>query len=209
MVAGGAGTRFGSAKQLAMLGQQRVLDRALATARSVSDGVVLVTTADSVSAEQGAADFVVAGGASRTQSVRNGLAAVPIGASVIVVHDAARPLAPTSSFLRVIQVVRDGAPAAVTALVVVDTLKRVRASVVVETIDRADLVAVQTPQAFRSEVLREAHRGGNDATDDAGLVEELGYEVVVVDGDVRSRKLTTIEDLAILEALCATGGDGP
>jgi 2-C-methyl-D-erythritol 4-phosphate cytidylyltransferase len=201
VVAGGRGRRFGSAKQLAVLGGQRVLDRSVAAARAVSDGVVVVTTADQVPFEiSSGADLVVAGGSSRSASVRNGLDAVPVDAAVIVVHDAARPLTPVAAFRRVIEAVRHGAVAAITAIPVVDTLKRVEDSIVVETIDRSTLVAVQTPQAFRSSVLRAAHESGRDATDDAGLVETLGYPVQVVEGDVRSRKLTTVEDLAILEA---------
>ena len=200
VVAGGSGSRFGGAKQLAYLGGERVLDRSVAVARCVSDGVVLVTTDERVADEARSADVVVTGGITRSDSVRNGLAAVPPEAAIIVVHDAARPLTPIAAFQRAIEAVRGGADAAITAIAVVDTLKRVNGSVVVETIDRSTLVAVQTPQAFRAEVLRRAHESGLDATDDAGLVEALGLPVVVVEGDVRSRKLTTVDDLAVLEA---------
>jgi len=207
VVAGGAGHRFGGAKQLAILGGQRVLDRSLATARRMSDGTVLVTTADTVAGEVGSADFVVAGGSTRSGSVRNGLAVVPPEAAVIVVHDAARPLAPADTYERVIAAIRRGADAAITAVAVVDTLKRVTDSMVVETVDRSALVAVQTPQAFRADVLREAHRSGADATDDAALVEAIGCRVVVVEGDPRSRKLTTFDDLTVLEALVSGVGE--
>lgn len=192
---------------MAVLGGRRVLDRSLATAKLMSDGTVLVTTADTVAGEVGSADMVVAGGSTRSGSVRNGMAVVPPEAAVIVVHDAARPLAPAETFQRVIAAIRHGADAAITALAVVDTLKRVKDSVVVETVDRSSLVAVQTPQAFRADVLREAHRSGADATDDAALVEAIGCRVVVVEGDPRSRKLTTFDDLAILEALVSGVGE--
>ena len=200
VVAGGSGNRYGGAKQLVELGGQRVLDRSLSVARSVSAGVVLVITSDRVDAERGSADVVVAGGATRSASVRCGLTAVPADAAVIVVHDAARPLAPAAVFSRAIEAVRAGAAAAITALPVVDTLKRVSGTTVVETVDRSSLVSVQTPQAFRADILRSAHASGAEATDDAGLVEALGYAVSVVTGDVRSQKLTTPEDLAILES---------
>ena len=209
VVAGGSGHRYGGDKQLAELGRKRVLDHSLTVASSVSDGVVLVVTEDRVRAEQGSADAVVAGGTTRSASVRRGLAAVPDDAAVIVVHDAARPLAPASAFTRAIDLVRAGAPAAITAIAVVDTLKRVEGSIVVETLDRSSLVAVQTPQAFRADVLRAAHASELEATDDAGLVEALGFAVSIVDGDVRSRKLTTPDDLAILEAFLANLPEAP
>ena len=192
VVAGGSGHRYGGDKQLAELGRKRVLDHSLTVASSVSDGVVLVVTEDRVRAEQGSADAVVAGGTTRSASVRRGLAAVPDDAAVIVVHDAARPLTPASAFTRAIDLVRAGAPAAITAIAVVDTL-----------------VAVQTPQAFRADVLRAAHTSELEATDDAGLVEALGFAVSVVDGDIRSRKLTTPDDLVILEAFLANLPEAP
>ena len=209
VVAGGSGHRYGGDKQLAELGRKRVLDHSLTVASSVSDGVVLVVTEDRVRAEQGSADAVVAGGTTRSASVRRGLAAVPDDAAVIVVHDAARPLTPASAFTRAIDLVRAGAPAAITAIAVVDTLKRVEGSIVVETLDRSSLVAVQTPQAFRADVLRAAHTSELEATDDAGLVEALGFAVSVVDGDIRSRKLTTPDDLVILEAFLANLPEAP
>lgn len=203
VVAGGSGTRYGGAKQLEVLAGVRVLDRSLAVARAHADGVVLVTTADRASVAEPLADQVVVGGASRADSVRAGLAAVPADAAVVVVHDAARPLASAALFASVIDAVRGGADAAITAIPVVDTIKRVQADRVVDTVAREELVAVQTPQAFRADVLRRAHADGGDATDDAALVERMGGSVVVVPGDPRNRKLTTPEDLLVLEAFAA------
>src|SRR5207253_1205874 len=100
------------------------------------------------------------GGATRSESVRNGLAAVPDDVEVIVVHDAARPLASAALFDAVIDAVRGGADGAVPGISVVDTVKRVKDGRVVETLDRTTLVAVQTPQAFRAAALRAAHAGG-------------------------------------------------
>lgn len=148
---------------------------------------------------------VVDGGARRSDSVRNGLEAVPAAAEIVVVHDAARPLASPDLFQAVVAAVAAGADAAVPVLPVVDTLKRVRDDEVVETVDRSDLVAVQTPQAFRAEVLRRAHERGADATDDAALVEVSGGTVRVVPGDQRNVKLTTAVDLEVAAALTGVG----
>jgi 2-C-methyl-D-erythritol 4-phosphate cytidylyltransferase len=133
--------------------------------------------------------------------VRAGLVCVPPDADVVVVHDAARPLASPALFARVIAAVRDGADAAVPALPVPDTVKRVRDGVVVETVPRVDLVAVQTPQAFRREALELAHAGAGDDTDDAALVEAGGGKVVVVEGDPRNFKVTVPDDLVLAHAL--------
>jgi 2-C-methyl-D-erythritol 4-phosphate cytidylyltransferase len=144
---------------------------------------------------------VTTGGATRSDSVRAGLACVPADADVVVVHDAARPLASPTLFARVIAAVRDGADAAVPALPIADTVKRVSDGVVVETVSRDDLVAVQTPQAFRRDALERAHAGAAIDTDDAALVERDGGKVVVVDGDPRNFKVTLPEDLALARVL--------
>jgi 2-C-methyl-D-erythritol 4-phosphate cytidylyltransferase len=203
VVAAGAGARFGSAKQFESLGDRRVVDWALEAAQAVSAGVVLVVPSHAAVADEPLADAVVAGGATRSASVRAGLAAVPPEADVIVVHDAARPLASAALFEAVIAAVVDGgADAAVPGVPVSDTVKRVAADrSVVETLDRTALVAVQTPQAFRAAALRGAHRGEPEATDDAALVEAAGGRVVVVEGDRRAVKVTTRDDLAIARAL--------
>ena len=207
VVAGGSGSRFGGLKQFELLAGERVIDWSIAAASFCADGVVAVVSADSdLALTRGELQVhpkiraVVHGGASRSASVRNGLAAVPDSAAIIVVHDAARPLASPQLFTDSVQAIRNGAGAAVTAVPVVDTIKRTDGSLVDGTVDRADLVAVQTPQAFNAALLRLAHAEGSDATDDAGLVEALGANVVIVPGDVRNLKLTTPEDLIILEA---------
>jgi 2-C-methyl-D-erythritol 4-phosphate cytidylyltransferase len=133
--------------------------------------------------------------------VRSGLACVPPDVDVVVVHDAARPLATPALFARVIAAVRDGADAAVPALAIADTVKRVRDAVVVETVPRADLVAVQTPQAFRRDVLERAHAGTAVDTDDAALVEAEGGKVVVVEGDRHNLKVTVPDDLVLARTL--------
>ncbi|EWT03830.1 2-C-methyl-D-erythritol 4-phosphate cytidylyltransferase, partial [Intrasporangium chromatireducens Q5-1] len=139
---------------------------------------------------------VVAGGAERGDSVAAGLGALSGGVHVVLVHDAARCLAPSTVFARVIEAVRGGAAAAVPGLPVVDTIKEVDAcGRVVGTPDRSRLRAVQTPQAFSRTVLERAHAVTSDATDDAALVERLGEPVIVVPGDERALKITTREDL--------------
>jgi 2-C-methyl-D-erythritol 4-phosphate cytidylyltransferase len=137
----------------------------------------------------------VTGGATRSDSVRAGVAEVPEDAAVILVHDAARPLLPDDVIGRVIQALGEGFDGAVPALPVSDTVKRVDGDRVVETVDRSALVTVQTPQAFVAPVLRVCVESGRDATDCASLVEQSGGRVRVVQGDERLLKVTTRADL--------------
>lgn len=204
VVAAGTGARFGGAKQYEVVAGRRLLDWSLDAARAAADGVVLVVPPDAAHRSEPAADAVVAGGATRSASVRAGLAAVPADADVVVVHDAARPAARAPLFDSVVAAVRAGADAAVPGVPLVDTVKRVVAGVVVETLDRDTLVAVQTPQAFRAEVLR---RVDGEATDDAALVEAAGGRVVVVPGDPANLKVTEPADLARVAG--ALGGSAP
>ena len=193
MVAAGSGNRFGGQKQFEQLDGRRVVDWSLAACRSVAEGVVLVVPPDHDTPEE--VDIVVNGGATRSESVRAGLGAVPAEADVVVIHDAARPFAAPALFEAVVAAVRNGADGAVPAVVVTDTIKQVADGRVVATLDRAQLVAVQTPQAFSAEVLRRAHASGAEATDDAALVEAVGGQVVVVPGDPANTKITLPADL--------------
>lgn len=207
VVAAGSGERFGAAKQFAQLGGRTMVQWAVDASRAVADGVVVVVPAGDVSGDgwrrgvTAEADVVVAGGDSRAASVRAGLAAVPDSAEVIVVHDGARPLASPALFRAVVDAVTGGADAAIPGIAVADTLKRVEDGAVVDTVARDGLVAVQTPQAFRADVLRRAHGTGSDATDDAGLVESMGATVRVVPGEPRNIKVTTVADLEVAQAL--------
>jgi 2-C-methyl-D-erythritol 4-phosphate cytidylyltransferase len=203
VVAGGSGTRFGRPKQFALLAGRPVVAWSVAACRPAAAGVVVVLPEGSLDRDFGA-DAVVAGGPTRSASVRHGLAAVPDDAALVVVHDAARPLAGPALFLSVLAALDDPSVAgAVCAVPVADTLKRVHRATgdVAGTVDRAHLVAVQTPQAFRAGILRRAHAAGDDATDDAALVEALGATVRAVPGDPRNLKLTTPADLALAEHL--------
>ena len=202
VVAAGSATRFGGTKLACMLAGRSVLDRSVANARSHADGVVLVRSEHTPVCTEDV-DVCVEGGATRSESVRCGLAAVPQDAAIIVVHDAARPLAGPDLFAAVIAAVRRGADAAITAVPVVDTIKRVDGSTVVETLDRTTLVSVQTPQAFRADLLRRAHAEFGEATDDAALIERVGGVVVVAGGDVRNGKITTSADVGALDSLAA------
>jgi len=181
-----------------------MVDWAVAAARSVADGIVLVLPPDDEHVAQGdtrGADAVVGGGDTRSQSVRAGLGAVPEDADVIVVHDGARPLTGRTLFASVVNEVRRGAQAAIPVTTISDTLKRVVDGKVLESIARDSVVAVQTPQAFRADVLRRAHAAGGDATDDSSLVEALGVEVRVVPGDEHNFKVTTPSDLELVQML--------
>jgi len=145
------------------------------------------------------------GGRERSDSVRNGLEDLPDEAEIIVVHDAARPFATAKMIQDVVDQARAG-NAAAPGLPVVDTLKRVGADAqVLETIDRAGIVRIQTPQAFPRTMIEQAHarasKEGINATDDAALCEQLGARVVVVPGNERALKITTQADFAHAEAL--------
>jgi 2-C-methyl-D-erythritol 4-phosphate cytidylyltransferase len=142
----------------------------------------------------------IAGGDARAESVRIGLGEVDAGAAVVVVHDAARPLVSDAVIERLLGALSEGWDGAVPGLPVVDTVKRVENGAVVETLPRAELVTVQTPQAFVADVLRGAMSDGADATDCSSLVEAAGGRVALVSGDPRLLKVTTAEDLALVES---------
>ena len=200
VVAAGSGARFGGPKQFSILGDRRVLDWSVETAKAVSAGVVVVLPPTEAEREGG-----VAGGATRSESVRRGLAAVPPEATIICVHDAARPFASAHLYREVIAQVHGGADGAVPAIAVTDTIKQVNAqNIVVATPDRSMLVAVQTPQAFRASILRDAHASSPEGTDDATLVEATSKQVVVVAGESMNRKLTAPEDLEWARAMAST-----
>ena len=206
VVAGGSGLRFGARKQFADLGGQSVLQRSVDGAARVSSGVVVVVPSDAVSDQalvSAETDVVVVeGGATRAESVRAGLAAIPADVVYVLVHDAARPLASSALFESVVAALVGGANAVVPAISVPDTIRHVGGGIV----DRRELLAVQTPQGFPLSVLRAAHASGAEATDDATLVEALGHEVVIVEGEVRNRKITEPTDLVAASAIMGDVG---
>ncbi len=224
--AGATKVPAGATKVTVLVAGRSMIAWSVEAARAACDGVTLVVPAQmidqqantSLQYDLGAgdlgtdlsvdlgADTVVAGGATRSGSVRSGLATVPADVDVVVCHDAARPGASAALFGAVIAAVRGGADAAVPALPVCDTLKQVSTwgesgGAVAATVNRTGLFAIATPQAFRPEALAAAHVGEPEATDDAALVEALGGTVVAVPGEAAAHKVTVPEDLVIVEAL--------
>jgi 2-C-methyl-D-erythritol 4-phosphate cytidylyltransferase len=207
IVAAGTSQRFGGDKLGAVIAPPHgtVLDRSISVAMGAGDGVVVVVGADSpaLAGEHPPQLRFVAGGATRSASVRAGLVAVPATASVILVHDGARPLASVDLYRRVIDTIAGGADAVVPVVAVVDTIRSVDGGVV----DRERLRAVQTPQGFRSAVLRAAHAEGAEATDDAALAEALGACVSLVDGETTNLKITRPVDLVVARSYLEDSDD--
>ena len=206
VVAAGSGLRFGGAKQFTRIGARRVVDWAVEEAERHSLGVVVVVPPGHTGEVNSERTVFVEGGATRSESVRRGLAAVPEEATIICVHDAARPFAPETVWHRVVGAIVDGADGAVPGVPVTDTIKQVANDaqgrpVVIDTPDRSTLVAVQTPQAFRADVLRAAHSSAAVATDDAALVEAMGSAVVVIEGEPTNLKITGPDDLVLARVL--------
>lgn len=191
------------------LAQSRQVDRVIVAAPRDELADVRTTLDD----RQFPADIeVIPGGDTRQESVRLALESVPAAAHIVIVHDAARPLVPVDIVDAVIAMVRAGAAAAVPVVPVIDTVKEIDSrGLVVRTVDRSILGAVQTPQCFDRRVLEEAHAKaaaeqragavGSEATDDAGLVERLGLPVAAVPGSPEAFKITRPLDLILAEAI--------
>ena len=194
LLAAGRGTRFGRPKHNLELHDVPLWQWAQ---RALVDGGVgeLVVVGD--------VDSAVPGGDRRRDSVAAGLAQIPVEDGLVLVHDAARPLLTPDVVQRVIARLLVGDVAGVIPAVPVrDTIKRVERERVVETVERLDLVAVQTPQGFDIRTLRAAHAASAaEATDDASMVESIGRSIAVVEGDPMNLKVTYPEDLLLIEAL--------
>lgn len=215
--AAGRGDRLGpgAPKALRTLGGIPMLVHAVRalTQSRVVDLVVVAAPEDSVDAVAsmlGEQDFVVdvvvvTGGETRQDSVARALLALPDDVDIVLVHDAARPLVPEQVVTAVVSAVASGHPAVVPALPVVDTVKEVDADgMVLRTVDREPLRAIQTPQGFDRSVLQRAHAEADlGVTDDAGLVESLGIPVLVVAGHEEAFKVTRPFDIVIAEAVLA------
>ncbi|BAX94696.1 2-C-methyl-D-erythritol 4-phosphate cytidylyltransferase [Mycobacterium shigaense] len=210
--AAGSGERLaaGIPKAFCELDGRTLLERAVAglLESGVVDHVVVAVPADRLGqAKQILTDraTVVAGGAGRTESVRLALAALSGGPEFVLVHDAARALTPPGLIVRVVEALRAGHGAVVPALPLSDTIKAVDANgAVLGTPERAGLRAVQTPQGFGTELLLRAYQraaAGGGFTDDASLVEHVGGQVQVVDGDPLAFKITTRLDLLLAQAI--------
>jgi 2-C-methyl-D-erythritol 4-phosphate cytidylyltransferase len=208
--AGGVGTRFGGRlpKQFVRLRRASILTETVGHFTRHPAVTAIVVAAPEIHVERTrralapigrrARVTVVQGGGMRQDSVWFALQAVPRDADIIIVHDAVRPLI-TRALIDAVVTTGAEAGAAICALPITETVKRVRQDVVETTLDRSELWAVQTPQAFRAPLLREAHekarRDGVVGTDDAMLVERLGHPVRVVRGLAENVKITTPEDL--------------
>jgi 2-C-methyl-D-erythritol 4-phosphate cytidylyltransferase len=208
--AGGVGTRFGGRlpKQFIRLGRAPILTQTVAHFTGHPAIVAIVVAAPEIHVERTRRALariarrtpitVVQGGGMRQDSVWLALQAVPPAADIIIVHDAVRPMITRGLIDAVVAAVVESG-AAICALPITETVKRVRQEIVEATLDRSELWAVQTPQAFRAALLREAHekarRDGVIGTDDAMLVERLGHRVRVVRGLAENVKITTPEDL--------------
>ena len=210
LLGAGAGRRLGAAEPKALLsigGRPMLGIAAAAAAASPLIGGLVVTfppgwegRARACVEDLGVPVDLVEGGDSRQASVGAALAKVPGQGGIVAVHDAARPFASPELFARVIQAVADGADGAVPVLAVTDTVLRVRGETVEGTEPRDELALGQTPQAFRTSVLREAHAkadvAGASFTDDASMLRWAGFDVRAIQGDPANVKITTIADLA-------------
>jgi 2-C-methyl-D-erythritol 4-phosphate cytidylyltransferase len=209
--AAGSGVRLGPGdpKALRLLAGRSLLFHAVARLRaaaSIDAVVVAVPAGCEQQIAQELSVVTVTGGATRQESVRAALDALAPEVDVVLVHDAARPLAPVALIEAVAAAVLGGAPAVVPGVPVDDTVKRVGADGIVhETPPRESLRAIQTPQGFRRSVLERAHaQQGASITDDAGLVELLGEPVLVIPGAADAFKITRLDDFARAEALLAS-----
>ncbi|MBB4696445.1 2-C-methyl-D-erythritol 4-phosphate cytidylyltransferase [Paractinoplanes abujensis] len=212
--AAGAGLRLGPGgpKALRLLSGEPLLVHAIRRVAAAPSVRLIVVAAPAAEVEAVrtlltpvAPVTVVAGGAERQESVARALAAVPPEVDIVLVHDAARALTPPTVIESVAAAVREGRPAVIPVLPVVDTIKEVAADeTVLGTVDRSVLRSVQTPQGFQHSVLAAAHAAAADAlTDDAGLVEKAGIPVTCVPGSELAMKITRPLDLILAEALLA------
>ncbi|MCA1668334.1 MAG: 2-C-methyl-D-erythritol 4-phosphate cytidylyltransferase [Thermomicrobia bacterium] len=216
LVAAGRGTRMGGQDKAALaIGGQSALRHALVAFAPVVQTVIVVVAADRVAAWETirtaeawpVRTTIVPGGAARQESVRAGVDALANagGCDVVVIHDGARPLVTTAMIRACIAVARrDGA--AILAVPVTDTIKRVKDGRIIETADRTSLWAAQTPQVFRWQLLCDAFAwadalGGEPMTDEAALIELYGQPVAIVRGDRANIKLTEPDDLIVARAL--------
>jgi 2-C-methyl-D-erythritol 4-phosphate cytidylyltransferase len=218
VVAAGKGTRLGGERPkqfLALQGIPVIIHtlRQFERSEEIDEVITVLPAGDTAGFESLAQQFalqkarrVVAGGATRAQSVRNGLAAIP-NAEIVAVHDGVRPLV-TSDEIDKTVVAAGKTGAAILTAPVADTIKRIEGSRIIETVPRAELRRALTPQCFRFEILKHAYEkldeleaAGFEITDESLLVERLGIEVVTVEGSARNIKITNQEDLVLAEAM--------
>ncbi|WP_052667091.1 IspD/TarI family cytidylyltransferase [Nitriliruptor alkaliphilus] len=200
VLAAGEGARFGRRKQFVSAAGHRLVDLAVRAATSTCDRVVLVLPAGQTW-DGPPVDAVVVGGDDRGASVRRGLDAIDETHGTVLIHQAANPLASTGTIRALLAAVDAGAAAAVPGLRPADLARRAPDGVLGEVIGRDDLVLVQTPAAFRLDVLRAAHARGGPAIEETTLVTACGFAVQIIPGDPRNLHVATPEDLEIVAAL--------
>jgi len=211
--AGGSGERLGAKipKALVQLGGKTLIEHAVANMAPVAHQIIVAAPPGFEEQFQqllGSEVVVITGGPTRTLSVKNALPHISKESEFVLVHDAARALATTELAMRVIDSLRAGEKAVIPGLEVVDTIKRVDAdNYVTKTMDRSKLRAIQTPQGFTRKLLKKAHASSDDVTDDAGLIENRGVNVKVIQGEVCALKITTTHDLAIAERMLIPDGN--
>ncbi len=219
ILAGGSGSRMGAEKNKVLLELcgEPVIVRSVRAFQGFVDGVVLVSREADIPAMKAAMSqyglpvAIVSGGDTRQSSVWNGLCALPDGCRNVLIHDGARCLVDADTIHRCMASVEVHGTG-VAAVPSIDTIKQVGSSeIVTATLERSTLRAVQTPQGFTTELIRQAHEAaraeGFLGTDDASLVERLGIPVRLTRGDRRNIKLTTPEDMKMAEAFL--GSDFP
>ena len=203
IAAAGSGERFGAQipKALIQLGDRTLIEHAIAALAPVATQIIVTAPAgyeEQIRTLVGEGIHVVTGGATRSESVRNGLALVASDIDYVLVHDAARALATTRLAQEVLAQLVSGEKAVIPGLEQIDTVKVVDASgYVVATPDRKELRRIQTPQGFSRQLLVDAHASHSDATDDGALVESMGVKVKIIQGEERALKITTPADLSI------------
>lgn len=202
VLAAGSGVRFDAPKQFADIAGTRPVDLAVNSAVTACDHTVLVLP-PATRWTGPPVDHIVAGGANRAASVRAGLSRIPDASGVVVVHQAANPLASVETLAALIDAVEGGAHAAAPGLRPPDLVRRIDGGVAGEVLGRDDLVLIQTPAAFRLEVLREAHTLDILAFEDTERVTAAGYEVQILPGDPANIHVVRPEDLVLVEALLA------
>ncbi len=209
LLAAGSGTRFGDTKQFLELAPGvRLVDAALQSALTTTESVILVLPPEH-SWQGPEVEATVAGGGTRLQSVGAGLKAVPAESEVVIVHDAAHPLAPQEMFIHLLGAIASGADAAVPILPVGDVVKRRSEDGRLTTVGRDGLGLAQVPMAFTRSALVAAHRApaSDDSPlwEDSMLIEQNGGLVIAVAGSSRNIHVVTPEDLSVARVLAAGG----
>lgn len=200
VLAGGEGRRFGTPKQFELLRGRTLLEHAISLVRPHCEGVLVVLPPGSSPAAC-SADLTVAGGATRSGSVRNGLAGLPADADRVLIHDAAHPLASLRLFSDVIAALTPSVCGALPVIALANTMAWVEAGLITRVQSKEGVHTMQMPMAFWVDALAEAHARDSGATDDASLMVSLGHPVAAVEGDPGNLHITTIADLRLAEAV--------